>query len=71
MSGLPGSEPMKVAIARGIWERTTVPQGWLVERLRRGSAANVSQQLRRSDLKVKGEDLPPPLQKWVASVKKR
>ena len=71
MNRFPGSEPRKVAIARAIWERTTVPQGWLGERLWMGSAANVSQQLRRSHLKVKAEDLPRPLQNWLASVKKR
>jgi hypothetical protein len=45
---LPGADPRKVAIARVIWEQTTVGQGWLAERLAMGSAANVSQQIRRN-----------------------
>ena len=44
---LPGSDARKVAIARLIWEGTTMSQGWVSERLQMGSAANVSQQLRR------------------------
>jgi hypothetical protein len=43
-----GSDPRKVTLARLLWERTTVGQRWLAERLQMGSAANVSQQLRRA-----------------------
>jgi hypothetical protein len=39
---VPGADPRKVALARLIWEQTTVSQEWLAERLRMGSAANVS-----------------------------
>jgi hypothetical protein len=67
---LPGSELRKVAVARAIWERTTVPQSWLAARLTMGSAANVSQQLRRSDLKAQISELPRPLRKWLLSVNK-
>jgi hypothetical protein len=42
--------PRKVAVARVIWEKTTAPQSWLAEKLMMGSPANVSHQLRRSDL---------------------
>jgi hypothetical protein len=47
---LPGSDPRKVAIARAVWEETTVSLGWIAERLRMRSAANVSQILRRNRL---------------------
>jgi hypothetical protein len=67
---LPGSEPRKVAIARMIWERTTVPQSWLAEKLMMGSAANVSQQLRRKDHPESQRSLPRDLRKWLAAVKK-
>jgi REP element-mobilizing transposase RayT len=43
----PGSDPRKVAIARAVWEQTTVGMDWLAERLSMRSAANVSQQIRR------------------------
>ena len=41
---LPGSEERKVAIARIIWEQTTVDMKWLAEHLFLRSAANASQQ---------------------------
>jgi hypothetical protein len=47
LAGLPGSDGRKVALARLLWQRTTVSQGWIAERLAMRSAANVSQQIRR------------------------
>ena len=47
---LPGSDARKVEIARAVWEQTTVSMGWIAERLRMRSAANVSQILRRARL---------------------
>ena len=47
LEGLPGSDERKVAIAESIHRNTTVSQGWIAERLRMKSAANVSQQLGR------------------------
>jgi putative transposase len=44
---LPGSDRRKVAIAESVHRHTTVSQGWIAERLRMKSAANVSQQLGR------------------------
>ena len=44
---LPGSDARKVALAKLLWARTTVSQGWIAERLGMGSAANMSQQIRR------------------------
>ena len=66
---LPGSDPRKVALARVIWERTTVGQGWLAERLAMQSAANVSQQLIRSKAAPRTESLPKEFQRWLHSVK--
>ena len=63
----PGSDPRKVALARLLWERTTVSQGWIAERLRMGSAANVSQQIRRSRLGKKR--MPPSLIQFIDSVR--
>jgi hypothetical protein len=47
LDSLPGSDERKVAIAESIHRNTTVSQGWISERLRMKSAANVSQQLGR------------------------
>ncbi|MEI9897069.1 MAG: transposase [Chthoniobacter sp.] len=47
LAGLPGSDPRKVQIARGVREQTTVSMSWIAERLHMRSAANVSQILRR------------------------
>jgi hypothetical protein len=47
LARLPGSDERKVAIAREIWEKTTVNMNWIAEKLWM-SAANVSQQLGRA-----------------------
>jgi putative transposase len=47
LKSLPGSDHRKVAIADSIHKRTTTSLGWIAERLRMKSAANVSQQLNR------------------------
>jgi len=44
---LPGSDPRKAKIAKQVKEETTVPLGWIAERLKMRSAANVSQILGR------------------------
>lgn len=44
----PGSDERKVAIAKLIWERTTVSQGWIAEQLGMRSGENVSQQINRT-----------------------
>jgi hypothetical protein len=64
---LPGSEPRKVAVARFIGEKTTVPQSWIAEKLVMGSPANVSQQLRRSDLPKDRRTLQRDLVREVAN----
>jgi len=66
---LPGSDPRKVALARVIWETTTVSQGWLAEWLAMQSAANVSQQLIRSKGTVRDGSFSPEFQRWLRSVK--
>ena len=60
----------KAAVARVIWEQTTVPQSWLAAKLMMGSAANVSQQLRRKDHPESRRSLPRDLRVWMASVNK-
>lgn len=69
MRRLPGSDERKVEIARTIWKLTTVPQAWLAEHLRMGSAANVSQQLRRRAVVASRANLPPSLKEWLNAVK--
>ena len=44
----PGSDARKVAIAKIIWEGTTVSQGWIAEQLGMSTGENVSQQIKRS-----------------------
>ncbi|MGA3171316.1 MAG: transposase [Chthoniobacteraceae bacterium] len=63
LKGLKGSDVRKVAIARVIHQQTTVNLPWLAERLSMRSAANVSQQLRRSSKAVKS--LSKPLKTWL------
>jgi putative transposase len=70
MRDLPGSDARKVEIARIIWERTTLPQSWLAKCLGMGSAANVSQQLRRRAAAGSSANLPASLREWIRSVKK-
>jgi len=62
---LPGADLRKVALAKMVWEGTTVSQSWLAERLGMSSAANVSQLLRRSNWKKMRKNLPKPLIKFM------
>ena len=59
-----GSDARKVALARLLWRRTTVSQGWLAGRLQMRSAANVSQQLRRAP--DASATLPSALREFIA-----
>lgn len=67
LARLKGSDPRKVALARHIWERTAVSQGWLAKQLQMGSAANVSQQIRRAKFSLRV--LPKDLKRFLESVK--
>ena len=60
---LPGSDPRKVAVARVVWERTTVGMPWLAEHLHLRSAVNASQQIRRHRRQPRA--LARKLQKWM------
>lgn len=60
---LKGSDPRKVALARVIWENTTVKMNWIADELSMKSAANVSQQLRRG--RPATPRLPPALACWI------
>lgn len=66
---LPGGNAWNVAMARLLWERRTVGQGWIAERLGMGSAANVSQQIRRDKAQKKWQKLPHELRQLIDSVK--
>jgi putative transposase len=57
MKAFPGSELRKVAIAKVVWEQTTVGLPWISERLHMRSRTNASQQIRRHRLE------PPRLPK--------
>ena len=63
LEGLPANEKRKVAIARVIWSRTTVSQGWIAERLKMKNAANVSLSLHRT--KDDRRALPPSLRDFL------
>ena len=60
---LPGSDARKVAIARLIWETTTVDMTWIADNLEMCSAANASQQIRRH--RNHPPALPKDLRKWI------
>ena len=62
---LPGSDPRKVLIAERLWRETVVSQGWLAEKLRMKSAANVSQQVRRLDREKALAKVSDELRQWL------
>jgi len=63
LGDIKGSDWRKVAVAKLLWENTTVSQEWVAERLKMRSAANVSQQLRRARLERRS--LPAGLQAYL------
>ena len=67
LAHLPGSEARKVAIARLVWEQTTMDLKWIAERLALRSPANASQQIRRHRAAV--PPLPSALKRWARPVK--
>jgi REP element-mobilizing transposase RayT len=62
---LVGSDVRKVALAKLVWEKTTVSQGWIATRLAMGSPANVSQALRRMSWKQLEKKLSPELSEFI------
>ena len=60
------ADPRKRALAELLWRRTTVSQEWIAAKLSMGSAANVSQQLRRRKNAMAKVKLPPELQYFLA-----
>jgi ABC-type hemin transport system ATPase subunit len=60
---LPGSDARKVAVARVVWEQTTVDMTWLAGHLHLRSAANASQQIRRH--RQQPPELSKDLQRWM------
>jgi len=63
LKALPGSEARKAAIARLVWERTTMDMKWIAAQLGLRSTANASQQIRRH--RKEPPKLPKSLQEWV------
>ena len=51
-----------------LWRRTVVSQEWLAEKLEMKSAANVSQQLRRLDVKAAIKKVPNELKHFLEEV---
>lgn len=66
LESLPASDSRKVALARMIWKRTTVPQAWIADKLKMGNAARVSLLLHRK--KEKLDELPSELQKMITDL---
>jgi len=66
LPALKGSDPRKLALAELFWRQTTVSQEWIAAKLSMGSAANVSQQLRRKKHEKAKAKLPPKLQDFLA-----
>lgn len=63
LKALPGSEIRKVAVAKVVWECTSVGLPWIAERLHMRSRVNASQQIRRH--RVEPPRLPKDLLRWV------
>jgi putative transposase len=63
LAALPANEPRKVELARLIWNKTTVSQGWIAQNLRMRSAANVSLTLHRT--KNRRTELPTKLREFI------
>jgi putative transposase len=63
---LKSGDGRKRGLALLLWKHTTVSQQWLADRLGMKSAANVSQQLRRSEVGQVAKSLPPELRKILA-----
>ena len=63
---LPANEVRKVALARLVWEKTTVSQSWIAGRLKMGNAANVSLALHRA--KKRRKAMPKELVKFIANL---
>ena len=66
LSKVKGSDSRKVLLADLLWRRTVVSQEWLAEKLEMKSAANVSQQLRRLDVKEALKKVPEELKTFLA-----
>ena len=66
LGALPANEARKVALARLVWEKTTVSQSWIAERLKMGNAANVSLALHRAQGRRRA--LPKELVKFIAGL---
>lgn len=64
----PKGDVRKLALAVLLRKRTTVPGGWIAERLKMGSAANVSQRVRKVDSEGLIRKLPTNLRPLMKTV---
>lgn len=62
---LAGNDPRKVALAKLLWSRTTVSQGWIAGRLEMKSAANAGQLIRRGKEKQLHRRLSPKMRTFL------
>ena len=65
LARIQGSDPRKVPLADLLWLRTLVTQEWIAESIPMGSAANVSQQLRRLDRKEAEREVPAAMKEFL------
>jgi hypothetical protein len=65
LPNLKGSDPRKLLLAHLLSRRTTVSQQWLAQNLAMKSAADVSQQFRRLDLKKTRAQAPRALRSFL------
>lgn len=61
-----GADVRKAIVAKLLWDKTTVSQGWIAERLHMKSAANVGMVVRRELTKKKLAAVPKELREWAA-----
>lgn len=63
-----GADARKAIIAKRLWDKTTVSQGWIAERLHMKSAANVGMVVRRELTTKKLAAVPKELREWGGSL---
>jgi len=64
LADIKGADVRKAIIAKRLWDKTTMSQGWIAERLHMKSAANVGMVVRRELPKKKLAAVPKQLSEW-------
>ena len=70
LANMPGSAPIKLALAELLWKQTSVSQGWIAEKLEMCSAANVSQQLRLLEIAEVEKQLSKPMRDFLKTARR-